>query len=174
MSRVKQGCNLAPRFFCVLFFLMLQYAFSLSEEDMYKHIRSNGSLFKLALLRAKTKVRKVHIREMLFADDAALTSYTEAGLQELINPFACASKKVWSHDQYRKDPRPQPKRQFSSLHFHWWLHTWRGGALHLPWLNHFRKSQPGDCAELLNRQGYSSYGPPIKEGVGKHQAHHHH
>ena len=85
-----QGCVLAPTLFGILFSLLLRYAFSQSEEGIYLHTRSDGSLFNLARLRAKTKVRKVLIREMLFADDAAITAHTETALQELINCFAHA------------------------------------------------------------------------------------
>lgn len=42
----------------------------------------------MARLCAKTKVRMVLIREMLFADDAALTAHTEEALQQLITRFA--------------------------------------------------------------------------------------
>ena len=91
-SGVKQGCVLAPTLFGILFSLLLRYALSQSEEGIYIHTRSNGSLFNLARLRAKTKVRKVLIREMLFANDAALTAHTETGLQELINCFSDACK----------------------------------------------------------------------------------
>ncbi len=48
-------------------------------------------LFNLARLRAKTKVCRVQFREMLFADDAALTAHTEEALQHLISSFARAS-----------------------------------------------------------------------------------
>ena len=74
-SRVKQGCALAPTLFGVIFSLLLSYAFSQSEDGVYLHTRSDGHLFNLALLRAKTKVRKVLIRELLFADDAVLTTH---------------------------------------------------------------------------------------------------
>ena len=86
-SGVKQGCVLAPTLLGILFSLLLGYAFKGNEEGAYIHTRSDGSLFNLSRLRAKTKVRKVLIREMLFADDAALTVHTEAGLQDLINFF---------------------------------------------------------------------------------------
>ena len=68
-SGVKQGCVLAPTLFRILFSLLLRYAFSESEERIYLqsnpnpnpnlNTRSDGSLFNLARLRAKTKVRKV-------------------------------------------------------------------------------------------------------------------
>ncbi|XP_076036403.1 uncharacterized protein LOC143022188 [Oratosquilla oratoria] len=65
-SGVKQGCVLAPTLFGIFFSLLLSYAFIQSEDGVYIHTRNDGSLFKLAHLRAKTKVRKVLIREMLW------------------------------------------------------------------------------------------------------------
>ncbi|XP_076461700.1 uncharacterized protein LOC143294154 [Babylonia areolata] len=91
-SRVKQGCVLTPTLFGVFFSLLLPYAFSQSEDGVYLHNRSDGSLFNLARLRAKTKVRQFLICEMLFADDAALTTQSEEPLQRLINRFAQACR----------------------------------------------------------------------------------
>ena len=78
-SRVKQGCALAPTLFGIIFSLLLSYAFSQSEDGVYLHTRSDGHLFNLPRLRAKAKVRKVLIRELLFADDAALTAHAHWG-----------------------------------------------------------------------------------------------
>ncbi|KAL8572218.1 hypothetical protein ACOMHN_049394 [Nucella lapillus] len=89
-SGVKQGCVLAPTLFGILFSLLLCYAFSQSEEGIYLRTRNDSSLLNHARLRAKTKVRKVIICEMLFADDAALKAHTETALQELISCFAHA------------------------------------------------------------------------------------
>ena len=89
-SGVKQGCVLAPTLFGVFFSLLLRYAFRQSEDGIFLHTRSYGSLFNLSRLREKTKVRKVLIRELLFADDAALTAHTEESLQRLITCFADA------------------------------------------------------------------------------------
>ena len=92
-SGVKQGCVLAPTLFSIFFSLLLRFAFSHSEDGVHLHTRSDGKLFNLSRLKAKTKLRTVLIREMLFADDAALTSHTEEGLQRLISPqFAHACK----------------------------------------------------------------------------------
>ena len=73
-SGVKQGYVLGPTFFGIFFSLLLSYAFSQSEDGDYLHTRSDGGLFNLARLRAKTKVCKVLPRELLFADDVALVA----------------------------------------------------------------------------------------------------
>jgi len=54
-------------------------------------MRSDGKLFNIVRLRANTKADKVLIRE-LFADDAALTSHSEEGLQHLVDKLSHACK----------------------------------------------------------------------------------
>ena len=90
-SGVKQGCVLAPTLFGIFFSLLLKHAFDSSDDSVYIHTRSDGKLFNLSRLRAKTKVRRVLIREMLFVDDAALVAHTEEALQRMINSFSQAS-----------------------------------------------------------------------------------
>ena len=68
--------------------MLLNFAFHHSEEGVHLHTTSEGKLFNLARLKAKAKVHTVFIKKMLFADDAALTSHTEEGLQQLISKFA--------------------------------------------------------------------------------------
>jgi len=41
------------------------------------HTRSTGGLFNLSRLRAKTKTISVLVREILYADDAALVAHSE-------------------------------------------------------------------------------------------------
>ena len=83
---------MTPTLLSISFYRQLRSAFKQSEEGIHLHTRSDGKLFNLFRLRAKTKVRTVLIREMLFAEDAALTSYTAEDLQWLINQFAQACK----------------------------------------------------------------------------------
>ena len=91
-SGVKQGCVLAPTLFNIFFSMMLSYALNTSTEGVFLHTRADGKLFNLARLRAKTKVRHVVIREMLFADDAALVTHTMEDLQQLIDKLSHACK----------------------------------------------------------------------------------
>ena len=93
-SGVKQGCVLAPTLFGIFFSVVLSHAFRTNGDDgVYIHTRCDGNLFNLSRLKAKSKVRKVLIRELLFADDAALVSHSVAGLQRLIDSLStsCAS-----------------------------------------------------------------------------------
>ncbi|KAL8584099.1 hypothetical protein ACOMHN_011714 [Nucella lapillus] len=91
-SGAKQGCVPALTLFGILFSLLLRYAFSQSEEGIYLYTISDSSPLNPARLRAKTKVQKVLILEMLFVDNAALTAHTEATLQELISRLAHACR----------------------------------------------------------------------------------
>ena len=86
---VKQGCILAPTLFGIFFGMLLKHAFD-TTEGIYLRTRSDDRLFNLARLRAKTKVREVLIRDMLFADDAAVVAHTQEELQSLMDCFSQA------------------------------------------------------------------------------------
>ena len=88
---VKQERVLAPHLYGISS-MLLPYSFNDCTEGIYVHIRSDGKLYNIARLRAKATVLEVLIRELLFADDAALTSHTEAGLQELVDRLSHACK----------------------------------------------------------------------------------
>ena len=71
---------------------MLKHAVGTATEGVYLRTRSDGRLFNLTRLKAKTKVREAVIRDMLFADDAAVTTHTQQELQSLMDRFSQASK----------------------------------------------------------------------------------
>ena len=91
-SGVKQGCVLAPTLFGIFFALILKHAFDTASEGICLRTRSDGRLFNLGRLRAKTKVREALIRDVLFANDAAVTTHTQQELQALMDRFSQACK----------------------------------------------------------------------------------
>jgi len=85
-SGVKQGYVLAPTLFGIFFAMLLKHAFGTSSERVYLLTRSDGKLFNLAD-SAQTKVRRVVIRDMLFADDAAVVSHTHKNCRRSLPHF---------------------------------------------------------------------------------------
>ena len=91
-SRVKQGCVLTPTLFWIFFALLLRHALCTAQEGIYLQTRSDGSLFNLACLKARTKVCEALIRDMFFANDAAVMTHTQRELQLLMDCFSKACK----------------------------------------------------------------------------------
>lgn len=90
---VKQGCVLAPTLFSMMFSAMLSDAFCNDEETNIKiRFRTDGKLFNLRRLQAKTKVEEDSLRDFLFADDCALNAATEDKMQQSMNCFSNACK----------------------------------------------------------------------------------
>ena len=90
LNGVKQGCLLAPILFGIFFSLLLKQAFGTAEEGIYLHTRTDGKLFNPSRLKAKTKVKKTIIRDILFAHDAAIAAHSPSQLQSLMDRFANA------------------------------------------------------------------------------------
>ena len=64
-----------------------KYAIDTTTEEIYLRTRSDGRLFNLARLRAKTNVRRVLTRDMLFA---AVVTHTQEKLQSFMDCFSQA------------------------------------------------------------------------------------
>ena len=111
----KQGCVMAPVLFALFFSLMLKHAFSDLDTGVKFQFRSSGGLFNHQRFKAKTLLRTEIIRDLLFADDAALvaTSFEEARV--LLDRFSAACKAFGLTISIRKtevvhQPHPTPKQ----------------------------------------------------------------
>ena len=71
---------MAPSLFGI-FFSLIQFC----SEGILLHASHNRKPLNLTRLHAKTKVKTVLLREMLFADDADFVSYTVTGLQAILH-----------------------------------------------------------------------------------------
>jgi len=91
---VRQGCVLAPTLFSLMFAVMLQDAFRHSSSGFYVRFRTDGGLFNLRRLQAKTKVLNALIRDVLLTDDCALAAHTLADVQLLTDCFSGAAKRL--------------------------------------------------------------------------------
>ena len=70
---------------CADFPLVSSPSFSTSSEGAYLHSRNDKKLFSIS-----TNKTKVLDRELLFADNGALVSHTDSGLQSLAGSFSDA------------------------------------------------------------------------------------
>eukprot|EP00745_Piridium_sociabile_P007473 TRINITY_DN1490_c1_g1_i7.p1 TRINITY_DN1490_c1_g1~~TRINITY_DN1490_c1_g1_i7.p1 ORF type:complete len:702 (-),score=160.58 TRINITY_DN1490_c1_g1_i7:112-2217(-) len=78
---VKQGCVLAPTLFSIMFSAMLSDAFRSGDIGVDLRYRTDGKLFNLRRLQARTKVQTTTVRDFLFADDCALNASERTEMQ---------------------------------------------------------------------------------------------
>ena len=114
---VKQGCVLAPALFSMMFTAMLSNAFQDSNSDPgigYRY-RTDGKLFNLRRLQAKTKVHLDKLRELLFADDCALNASNPEDMQCSVDQFSTACSNFGLTINTRKTEvmyQPAPGKQY--------------------------------------------------------------
>ena len=58
---------------------------NLQNQTIYFRTRSDGNLFKLSRLTAKTRVHEKYVHDLLFVDDAAITTYIQEDLHWLLD-----------------------------------------------------------------------------------------
>ena len=69
---------------------MLRDASQDNDDGIQLKYKTDGGVFHLKRLKAKTKVEVATLRELLFADDCALNSNTEVEMQQCVNQFSRA------------------------------------------------------------------------------------
>ena len=121
VNGVKQGCVLAPTLITIFFSMMLKQATEdLDDEDaIYIRYRLDGNLFNLRRLQAHTKTQEQMIRDLLFADDAALVAHTSRALQKLTSCFAEAAQLFGLEVSLKKTEvlhQPAPREEFHPPH----------------------------------------------------------
>ena len=73
--------------------MLKQVTDDLDDKDgTYVGYHMDGGLFNLRHLQAHTMIQERLIRNLLFADDAALVAHTEKALQRITSCFADASQ----------------------------------------------------------------------------------
>ena len=82
---VKQGCVLAPGLFSI--FISVHLFSERLPQGIDLHYRLDGKLFNLRRPKAKTLVIQMTILEFQYADDNAIVSHTEQGLQAAMDAF---------------------------------------------------------------------------------------
>ena len=157
---VKQGCVLAPTLFGIFFGLLLKHAFDKTTEGMYLRTRSEDRLFNLARLRAKTKLREVLIRDMLFADDAAVVAHAQEELQWLVDCFS----------QSEEDECPRTGYISTAGHYHRRLWTRCCLPIHLPRLHHHWQPHFGCRCQQEDWEGSFNSRPSHGSKVDKPQS----
>ena len=93
-----QGRVIAATLFGIFSSLLLSYPFDSSTDGVYLHTCTEGKLFNLARLCAKTKVKTVFGSEMLFADNAYRGNIAEAYQQIRQRMW-----KLWPLNQSQED-----------------------------------------------------------------------
>ncbi|KAK4309301.1 hypothetical protein Pmani_019063 [Petrolisthes manimaculis] len=89
---VKQGDPSAPTYFTLFLAAILKVMNQEIEGGVKIISRSDGKLFNLARLKAKTKVNESCVLEFLYADDSAMVSDNLEGIQEITTTFSIISK----------------------------------------------------------------------------------
>ena len=80
---------------------MQQEALQNCDAGVYIRFRTDGSLFNLARLRAKSKVKHVLIQELLYDDDCGIFAHSEKDIQILMDNFSRACKSTRTTEQPR-------------------------------------------------------------------------
>ena len=114
---------MALTLFSIFFSIMLHEAKEDLPNGTYIRFRTDGSIFNLRRLIARTKTTEEFITELLFVDDCALLAHTQEAVLQIVNRFSEAAKNFCLTISLKKtgvlyDPSPQtpPSQAYSPPH----------------------------------------------------------
>nr|VZI33689.1 unnamed protein product [Spirometra erinaceieuropaei] len=87
---VKQGCVLAPTLFSLMFSAMLMDAYRDERPGIRIAYRTDGHLLNQRRMKFQSRVSTTTVHELLFADDCALNTTSEAEMQRSMDLFSAA------------------------------------------------------------------------------------
>ena len=105
--------------FYIFFSIMLREAKEDLPDGIYIRFRTDGSLFNLRRLLARTKTIEELMTGLLFADDCALLAHTEDALQHIFNRFSDEAKNFGLNSSLKKTDvlyQPPPREAYSPPH----------------------------------------------------------
>jgi len=73
----RDAYNIAPILFGIVIACMIYDTFKELDTGIRVNYRSDGGVFNVRLLQAKTKVSCMLVRELIFTDDCALAAHSE-------------------------------------------------------------------------------------------------
>ena len=84
---VRQGCILAPVLFNIFLLCVTQLLHKEIEDNSGVTVvyRLDGNLFNIRRLQATTKLHRVRVLELQYADDCALVAHTPQDLQAVLD-----------------------------------------------------------------------------------------
>nr|VZI26339.1 unnamed protein product [Spirometra erinaceieuropaei] len=87
---MKQGCVLAPTLFSLMFSAMLMDAYRDERPGIRIAYRTDGHLLNRRRMNFQSRVSTTNVHELLFADDCALNTTSEAEMQRSMDLFSAA------------------------------------------------------------------------------------
>ena len=125
--------------FGIFFSLLLSSAFDASSGSVT--FISAPKLFNVSHLRTKTKFKTVLYRDMIFVDDGAFTTHSEAALHRLINNSPAHMKSLASQSVSRK---PVWVPRVSAIAWNQHPRPFSPGRrrIHLPWFHRLCELEP--------------------------------
>ena len=93
-SGVKQGCVAAPTLFSLFIAAVLHLIQDKLPPGISINYRTDGGIFNLSRLKARTKVNVNSVVELQYADDNVVCAQTENDLQMILNAFADAYSRL--------------------------------------------------------------------------------